>query len=58
MPALRSFGNICTESDEITEFAIQLGIIPFLKNLLKHEKKQIAKESAWCLSNIAAGTED
>ena len=58
MPTLRAFGNLCAKSDKITEFAVKLGIIPYIKNLLKHKNKPIVQESAWCLSNIAAGPDN
>ncbi|KAH0631971.1 hypothetical protein JD844_019932 [Phrynosoma platyrhinos] len=53
--ALRAMGNIVTGTDEQTQMAIDAGVLSVLPNLLRHPKSTIQKETAWALSNIAAG---
>eukprot|EP00915_Cephaloidophora_sp_WS-2016_P002717 GHVH01003674.1.p1 GENE.GHVH01003674.1~~GHVH01003674.1.p1 ORF type:complete len:545 (+),score=86.54 GHVH01003674.1:281-1915(+) len=55
IPALRSAGNIVTGTDEQTQTMILSGIIPALKNLIKHNNLTIQKEAVWAISNITAG---
>jgi hypothetical protein len=55
-PALRTCGNIVTGTDVQTDAALDLGLLPFLENLMVHAKRSIRKECAWTLSNITAGS--
>jgi len=66
-PALRTIGNIvCAEcsddgssstaTTDYTETILECGAVPKLKELITHSNREIQKEAAWPLSNIAAGT--
>jgi hypothetical protein len=66
-PALRTIGNIvCAEcsddgdgtpsSTDYTEVILECQAVPRLKELITHSNREIQKEAAWTLSNIAAGT--
>jgi len=57
-PALRTIGNIVCAEDEkdYTESIIDHGAVPYLRQLVCHQNKEIQKEACWTLSNIAAGT--
>ncbi|KAL3804824.1 hypothetical protein HJC23_006596 [Cyclotella cryptica] len=64
-PALRTIGNVvcaeCTDSQhscipDYTEVILDLNAVPYLRDLVCHENREIQKESCWTLSNIAAGT--
>lgn len=64
-PALRTIGNVvcaeCTDTQhssipDYTEVILELNAVPYLKDLVCHENREIQKESCWTLSNIAAGT--
>ena len=57
-PALRTIGNIVCAEDEkdYTESIIEYGAVPYLRQLVCHQNKEIQKEACWTLSNIAAGT--
>lgn len=55
VPALRTLGNIVTGNENHTEVVIQAGALPYLEALLGHKKQLIKRESAWIISNIAAG---
>lgn len=64
-PALRTIGNVvcaeCTDTQhssipDYTEVILELNAVPYLKDLVSHENREIQKESCWTLSNIAAGT--
>jgi len=57
-PALRTIGNIVCAEDEkdYTESIIDYGAVPYLRQLVCHQNKEIQKEACWTLSNIAAGT--
>ena len=68
-PALRTIGNIvCAEcgsnnnddeeNTDYTQVIIHCGAVPFLKQLVTHNNREIQKEACWTLSNIAAGTVD
>lgn len=69
-PALRTIGNIvCAECSEdttgsgsaatdYTEVILECNAVPHLKELITHSNREIQKEAAWTLSNIAAGTVD
>jgi hypothetical protein len=64
-PALRTIGNVvcaeCTDTQhssipDYTEVILDLNAVPYLKDLVCHENREIQKEACWTLSNIAAGT--
>jgi hypothetical protein len=64
-PALRTIGNVvCAECSDTqnasipdyTEVILDLNAVPYLKDLVCHENREIQKEACWTLSNIAAGT--
>jgi len=57
-PALRTIGNIvCAEDDtDYTEYILDAGAVPCLRQLICHSNREIQKEACWTLSNIAAGT--
>ena len=64
-PALRTIGNVvcaeCTETQDAsipdyTEVILDLNAVPYLRDLVCHENREIQKEACWTLSNIAAGT--
>ena len=72
-PALRTIGNIvCAEcpddgngsgstnvvTTDYTEVILDCNAVPRLKELITHSNREIQKEAAWTLSNIAAGTVD
>ena len=54
LAALRTMGNLCSGYDELTQAVIDLGAVPALGNLLY--AVETAKEAAWALSNVSAGT--
>jgi importin subunit alpha-6/7 len=53
--ALITVGNIVTNDDEQTQNLISYGILPRLRRLLSHTKKNILKDTCFTISNIAAG---
>lgn len=64
-PALRTIGNVvCAECSDTqnasipdyTEVILDLNAVPYLRDLVCHENREIQKEACWTLSNIAAGT--
>ncbi len=57
-PALRTIGNIVCAEDEVdyTQYIIEAGAVPYLRELIAHSNREIQKEACWTLSNIAAGT--
>ena len=64
-PALRTIGNVvcaeCTDTQhacipDYTEVILDLNAVPYLRDLVCHENREIQKEACWTLSNIAAGT--
>jgi hypothetical protein len=66
-PALRTIGNIvcaeCTDPQgqnasipDYTEIILELDAVPYLRDLVCHDNREIQKEACWTLSNIAAGT--
>jgi hypothetical protein len=64
-PALRTIGNVvcaeCTDTQHVsipdyTEVILDLNAVPYLRDLVCHENREIQKEACWTLSNIAAGT--
>ena len=55
-PALRTIGNVLAGDDAQTQQCIDLNVMQYLCNLLTSTNLAIVKESAWCLSNITAGT--
>lgn len=54
-PSVHTVGNIVTRADDQTQVAIDVGILRVLPQLLLYPKSSIQKESAWALSNVAAG---
>lgn len=54
--AMRILGNFCSGDDKQTQRVIDAGILHVVKSLLNHTKKNVRKEAAFILSNIAAGT--
>ena len=56
IPALRACGNIVTGTDEQTQYMLDHGIVGYLGQLMKAEKRALRKEACWSLSNITAGT--
>ena len=58
LTSLRIVGNIaCTDNANQTQKLIELGVLDKLKYSLFNESMTIRKESAFILSNIAAGTQ-
>lgn len=55
IPALRLVGNICTGTNEQTDFILECDVLPRLNRLLEHQRKNIRKETCWTFSNITAG---
>jgi importin subunit alpha-1 len=53
---LRIIGNLLSGDDFMVEEIIRYGVINLCDKLLFHTNPTIRRESAWCLSNIAAGT--
>lgn len=41
-----------------TEAALDAGVLPQYKQLLKNTRRNIRKETAWALSNVTAGNKD
>ena len=41
---------------DYTQYIIEAGAVPFLRELIAHSNREIQKEACWTLSNIAAGT--
>ena len=50
-------GNIVTGDDEQTMILINYGLLPRLRRLLSHTKKNILKDTCFTISNIAAGSQ-
>jgi hypothetical protein len=57
-PALRTIGNLLTGTDGQTQSLINLNVVPVLLRTLDKFNDNIKKETAWALSNIAAGNSD
>lgn len=55
-PVTRILGNLVTSTDEITDMVLEAEGLKYICNLLNHTNPVIRKESAWTISNIAAGT--
>jgi len=55
IPALRLVGNICTGTNEQTDFILECDVLSRLNKLLEHPRKNIRKETCWTFSNITAG---
>ncbi|KAF4749868.1 hypothetical protein FOZ62_016364, partial [Perkinsus olseni] len=53
-PALRAIGNVVTGEAHQTAAAVDAGLIPALKPLLRSTRKMVRKEAVWTLSNICA----
>ena len=53
-PAVRTAGNLLTESHELSAVMVQSGIIPALADLLNDPLKALRKEACWSLSNLLA----
>eukprot|EP00742_Colponemidia_sp_Colp-10_P017583 GILJ01020227.1.p1 GENE.GILJ01020227.1~~GILJ01020227.1.p1 ORF type:complete len:287 (-),score=28.03 GILJ01020227.1:5-865(-) len=59
LPAVRIIGNISAANVELCQVAINAGCLPPMKSLLEPwMPREVRKEAAWALSNIAAGTKD
>jgi len=56
IPALRVVGNILTTTHQHTQTLLNDGILDPLSRLLKNERKNVAREACWAISNITAGT--
>jgi importin subunit alpha-2 len=56
IPALRAVGNIVTGSDVQTQSVVDAGGLQHFAMLLKHERRNVKREAAWAISNVAAGT--
>eukprot|EP01094_Clydonella_sp_ATCC50884_P020732 TRINITY_DN4369_c0_g1_i1.p1 TRINITY_DN4369_c0_g1~~TRINITY_DN4369_c0_g1_i1.p1 ORF type:complete len:871 (-),score=151.94 TRINITY_DN4369_c0_g1_i1:799-3411(-) len=54
--ALRFLGNVVTCDDEVTQFALDHGLLGILSPLTLSEQGFLCKEALWVLSNVAAGT--
>ena len=54
-PFIRSLGNFASGDELATSFIINLGILEKIGGFLSHPKSSIRKETAFLLSNIAAG---
>lgn len=57
-PALRTVGNVLAGNDQQTQQCLDLQVVSYLGRLLASSNPLIVKETAWCLSNITAGTVD
>jgi hypothetical protein len=56
VPALRVIGNFISGSDKQTQAACDAGALGALVPLLSHPRRNIKREAAWAVSNVAAGT--
>ncbi|KAK8378696.1 hypothetical protein O3P69_009417 [Scylla paramamosain] len=54
--ALRATGSIAAGTNEQTEALLQAGAVPIYRDLLQHPSPGVAREAAWILSNVTAGT--
>ena len=55
VPALRTIGNVVSSDQaEISNAAIEAGIVPLLATLLDHPKPILRKECTWTLANVLA----
>lgn len=57
LSCLRVVGNIASGNANQTQRLIEWNVLDYLKKTIFNQKKNIRKESAWIISNIAAGTQ-
>jgi hypothetical protein len=57
VPALRVIGNFICGNDRQTQAAVEAGALGALLPLLSHPRRNIKREAAWAVSNVAAGTQ-
>ncbi|KAJ6226137.1 importin alpha [Anaeramoeba flamelloides] len=55
-PILRIFGNIVAGSNKETQYVLDSGVLPIMKEFLEKRPRIIRQEICWALSNICAGT--
>lgn len=54
--ALRATGSVAAGNNDQTEALVQAGGVPIYRDLLAHPSRGLAREAAWILSNVTAGT--
>ena len=58
-PALRTLGNLCSGSADMTEAVVTAGGVPAMVSCLRNASKDMMKkETLWALSNVSAGTSE
>jgi len=55
-PALRAIGNVVSGDNEQTDYALDLGILTRLRQLLVDPRHNTRSEASWTVSNITAGS--
>lgn len=56
LPSLRTLGTLMSGSAEQTDRVLELGFLSQCRRLLWSPKPNIRKDTAWAISNVAAGT--
>lgn len=55
LSSLRIFGNLMAGDDDITKAVVNIGILRYMKCLMKHPNENVRLEVFWMMSNIIAG---
>jgi importin subunit alpha-1 len=56
LPALRTVGNLIAGEEDHTTAVLECGALRHLSKLLTHPRRNVRREAAWAVSNVAAGT--